>query len=35
MSFMGLDEVERAGGVMEKNEYGQYLLRMMAEERGH
>ena len=34
MGFMSLDEVERAGRVMEKNEYGQYLLRMVAEERG-
>jgi glucose-1-phosphate thymidylyltransferase len=34
MGFMALDEVERAGKVMEKNEYGQYLLRLVAEERG-
>ncbi|MBK5255296.1 MAG: glucose-1-phosphate thymidylyltransferase RfbA [Vicinamibacteria bacterium] len=35
MGFMSLEEVERAGRVMAKNEYGQYLLRMVAEERGH
>jgi len=35
MGFMSLDEVERAGRVMAKNEYGQYLLRLVAEERGH
>ncbi len=35
MGFMSLDEVERAGRVMEKNEYGQYLLRLAREERGH
>jgi glucose-1-phosphate thymidylyltransferase len=34
MGFMSLEEVERAGQVMAKNEYGQYLLRMVAEERG-
>jgi glucose-1-phosphate thymidylyltransferase len=34
MGFMTIEEVERAGRVMEKNEYGQYLLRMVAEERG-
>jgi glucose-1-phosphate thymidylyltransferase len=34
MGFMSLDEVERAGRVMAKNEYGQYLLRMVAEEKG-
>jgi glucose-1-phosphate thymidylyltransferase len=34
MGFMTLDEVERAGRVMEKNEYGQYLLRLVAEEKG-
>ncbi len=34
MGFMSLDEVERAGRVMEKNEYGQYLLRLVAEEQG-
>ena len=33
MGFMTIDEVERAGRVMEKNEYGQYLLRMVAEEK--
>jgi hypothetical protein len=31
---MTIDEVERAGKVMQKNEYGQYLLRMVAEEKG-
>ncbi len=35
MGFMSLDEVESAGRVMAKNEYGQYLLRMVEEERGH
>ena len=34
MGFMSLDEVEKAGRVMAKNEYGQYLLRLVAEERG-
>jgi glucose-1-phosphate thymidylyltransferase len=34
MGFMSLDEVEKAGQVMAKNEYGQYLLRMVAEEEG-
>ncbi len=34
MGFMSLDDVERAGRMMEKNEYGQYLLRMVAEEQG-
>mgnify|MGYP000857390559 CR=1 FL=1 len=34
MGFMSLDEVEKAGKVMAKNEYGQYLLRLVAEERG-
>ena len=34
MGFMTIDEVERAGKVMAKNEYGQYLLRMVAEEKG-
>ena len=33
MGFMSIDEVERAGRLMEKNEYGQYLLRMVAEEK--
>ncbi len=33
MGFMSLDEVERAGRVMAKNEYGQYLLRLVEEER--
>jgi hypothetical protein len=35
MGFMSLEEVESAGRVMVKNEYGQYLLRMVEEERGH
>ena len=35
MGFMSLDEVERAGKVMAKNEYGQYLLRLVEEERSH
>ena len=34
MGFMTIDEVERAGRVMANNEYGQYLLRMVAEEKG-
>jgi glucose-1-phosphate thymidylyltransferase len=34
MGFMKLEDVERAGRSMEKNEYGQYLLRLVAEERG-
>ena len=34
MGFMSLDAVEKAGKVMAKNEYGQYLLRFVAEERG-
>jgi glucose-1-phosphate thymidylyltransferase len=33
MGFMTIEEVERAGRVMEKNEYGQYLLRLAAEEK--
>ena len=34
MGFMKIEDVERAGRSMEKNEYGQYLLRLVAEERG-
>jgi glucose-1-phosphate thymidylyltransferase len=33
MGFLALDAVEAAGRVMAKNEYGQYLLRLVAEER--
>lgn len=34
MGFLSLDGVEAAGRAMEKNEYGRYLLRLVAEERG-
>ena len=34
MGFLGIDAVERAGKTMQKNEYGQYLLRLVAEARG-
>ena len=34
MGFMTLDDVARAGRLMEKNEYGQYLLRLVTEEQG-
>lgn len=33
MGFLSLDGVEAAGKTMAKNEYGQYLLRLVAEER--
>jgi glucose-1-phosphate thymidylyltransferase len=33
MGFLPLERVEAAGHAMRKNEYGQYLLRLVAEER--
>jgi glucose-1-phosphate thymidylyltransferase len=35
MGYIGRDDVRRVGRTMDKNDYGQYLLRLVEEEPGH
>ena len=34
MEYIGADDVRRMAGMMSKNSYGQYLLRMLEHESG-